>query len=63
MWRHDFFIGTYCTRCIMSNATTGLKAALAREVSKLARQEDAIEATKAMIALCEAQIDLAEKRK
>lgn len=43
------------------SAVSGLKAALAREVSKLTRQEEAIEATKAMIAMCEAQIDLAEK--
>lgn len=40
-----------------------LRKALEREVNKLARQEDAIEATKAMIALLESQIAIAEKKK
>ncbi len=38
-----------------------LRAALNREVAKLVRQEDAIGATTAMIALIEGQIKLAEK--
>ncbi len=44
----------------MSNA---LDSALVREKSKLVRQEDAVEATKAMIALIEGQIALASKKK
>ena len=42
---------------------SGLKQALAREVSKLARQEDAILATQAMVAVLEGQIEIVEKKK
>ena len=41
----------------------GLKQALSREVAKLKRQEDAVEATKALIGVLEAQIETVEKKK
>ncbi len=47
----------------MTINTSALKQALAREVNKLARQEDAILATQAMIAVLEAQIAVAKKAK
>lgn len=46
----------------MSNVA-GLKQALSREISKLKRQEDAVEATKALIEVLEAQVAAAEKSK
>lgn len=46
----------------MSNAS-GLRSALMREVTKLARQKDAIEATEALISVLEAQLEVAEKKK
>lgn len=46
----------------MADKTAGLRQALTREVNKLARQEDALDATKAMIALLEAQIEIAGKK-
>lgn len=46
----------------MSNVS-GLRAALQREVNKLTRQEEAIDATKAMIELLETQVKIAEKTK
>lgn len=46
----------------MSNVS-GLRQALAREVAKQKRQEDALEATKALIEVLEAQIAAAEKKK
>lgn len=44
----------------MSN---GLKSALAREVAKLQRQKDAVEATEALIAVLEAQVAALDKKK
>ncbi len=42
--------------------TVALRQALAREVSKLVRQNDSIAATEAMIALIEGQIALVLKK-
>lgn len=55
------FFGLYW-RFEMSDVT-GLKQALVRETSKLVRQEDALVATQAMIALIEGQIKIAEAKK
>lgn len=45
------------------NEVTALKKALVREEGKLVRQEDALVATQAMIALIGGQIKIAEKAK
>lgn len=45
---------------MMSN---GIRLALTREVNKLVRQEEAIEATKAMIEVLEAQVTALDKAK
>ncbi len=44
-----------------SKLVVQLRAALSREVAKLVRQEDALDATRGMIALIEGQLKLAEK--
>lgn len=72
LFRHvSILIGSYCSDCCVliersfeeSMMSNGIRQALTREVNKLVRQEDAIEATKAMIELLEAQVAALDKSK